>query len=75
MYAAAPQFAQLDVIEKADSTPIVQLASYTAKPASDPFVLSMDDYYLSNPIARASAIMASLSAMRADAEKATGTDG
>ena len=37
--------------------------------------LSIDDYYLSNPIARASAIMASLSAMRADAEKATGTDG
>ena len=75
MYAAAPQLAQLDTLEKADSGPIVKFASHKAKPGKDPFGLSMDDYYLSNPIARASAIMASLSAMRADVEKATGTDG
>ncbi|ODR94338.1 NADH dehydrogenase [Methyloceanibacter stevinii] len=75
MYAVAPQLAQLDILEKADSGPIVKFASHTAKPGSEPFGLSMDDYYLSNPIARASALMASLSAMRADAEKATGTDG
>ena len=75
MYAAAPQLAQLDTLEKADSGPIVKFASHKAKPGKDPFGLSMDDYYLSNPIARASAIMASLSAMSADVEKATGTDG
>ncbi|MDJ0513841.1 MAG: NADH-quinone oxidoreductase subunit NuoG [Methyloceanibacter sp.] len=75
MYAAAPQLAQLDALEKADPSPIAKLASHAAKPGSDPFGLSMDDYYLSNPIARASAIMASLSAMLADAGKATGTDG
>ncbi|MEM8644298.1 MAG: NADH-quinone oxidoreductase subunit NuoG [Pseudomonadota bacterium] len=75
MYAAAPQLAQLDVLEKADPSPIDKLASHAAKPDSGPFGLSMDDYYLSNPIARASAIMASLSAMLADAGKATGTDG
>ena len=75
MYAAAPQLAQLDVLEKADSGPIVKFASHSAKPGSDPFGLSLNDYYLSNPIARASAIMASLSAMHADAEKATGTNG
>jgi NADH-quinone oxidoreductase subunit G len=75
MYAATPQLAHLDEIEKTDSHPIVQLAGQTAKPSSEPFGLSIDDYYLSNSIARASAIMASLSAMRADAETATGTDG
>jgi NADH-quinone oxidoreductase subunit G len=75
MYAAAPQLAHLDEIEKSDADPIVQLAGQTAKPGGESFGLSIGDYYLSNPIARASAIMASLSAMRADAEKATGTDG
>jgi NADH-quinone oxidoreductase subunit G len=75
MYAAAPQLAHLDDIEESDAAPIVQLAGQTAKPGGESFGLSIGDYYLSNPIARASAIMASLSAMRADAEKATGTDG
>lgn len=75
MYAAAPQLAQLDTLERADSGPIVKFASHKAKPGKDPFGLSIDDYYLSNPIARASTIMANLSAMRADVEKATGTDG
>jgi len=75
MYAAAPQLAQLDGLERADPSPIVKLANHAAKPGSDPFGLPAYDYYLSNPIARASAIMASLSAMHADARKATGTDG
>ena len=75
MYAAAPQLARLDTLEPADAGPIVELARHTIAPGDSPFGLSIADYYLSNPIARASAIMASLSAMHADEEKATGTDG
>ena len=38
--------------------------------------MAITDFYLTNPIARASAIMASLSAMHAASDKgATGTDG
>ena len=59
----------------AQSGPIVELARHTIAPGDSPFGLSIADYYLSNPIARASAIMASLSATHADEEKATGTDG
>ena len=75
MYASAPQLAQLDMLEKADASSIDTMAEHTAKPSSEPFGISIDDYYLTNPIARASAIMASLSAMGSDAERATGTDG
>ena len=75
MYASAPQLAQLDTFEKSDGSAIAALAKHAAKPGSEPFGVLIDDYYLTNPIARASAIMASLSAMRSDAEKATGTDG
>lgn len=76
MYAAAAQLALLDQVEPADAADIERLAAKPAKPGKDRFGLSIDDYYLSNPIARASAIMASLSAMHADRpEKATGTDG
>jgi NADH-quinone oxidoreductase subunit G len=76
MYAANPSLALLDLVEPADMASIETLARKQAKPGKDRFGLAIDDYYLSNPIARASAIMANLSAMHADGpEKATGTDG
>ena len=75
MYAACPQLAQIDAIESADAGAIVRLADQSAKPGNDRFGLTIDDYYLANPIARASSIMAALSAMQADDAKATGTDG
>ncbi len=81
MYAAHPNLALLDLVEPADSAAIEALAGQPAKPvpaksAKERFGLTITDYFLSNPIARASAIMASLSAMHADGnEKATGTDG
>ncbi|HUW73906.1 MAG TPA: NADH-quinone oxidoreductase subunit NuoG [Methyloceanibacter sp.] len=76
MYAAHPHLALLDLVEPADAASISKLAGQAAKPGKDRFGLTIDDYYLSNPVARASAIMASLSAMHADGpEKATGTDG
>jgi NADH-quinone oxidoreductase subunit G len=76
MYAAHPNLALLELIEPADAKTINKLASKPAKPGRGRFGLKIEDYYLSNAIARASAIMASLSAMHADgSEKATGTDG
>jgi NADH-quinone oxidoreductase subunit G len=76
MFEAHPNLALLDLVEPADSAAIEQLASHTAKPGKESFGLAIGDYYLSNPIARASAIMANLSAMHADGgEKATGTHG
>ncbi|ODR95409.1 NADH dehydrogenase [Methyloceanibacter superfactus] len=76
MYAACPNLALLDLVEPADSGAIEKLAAQTAKPGKERFGLTVDDYYLSNPVARASSIMAALSAMHAGgSEKATGTDG
>ena len=76
MYAAYPHLALLDLVEPADAASISKIAGQAAKPGKDRFGLTIEDYYLSNPVARASAIMASLSAMHAGGpEKATGTDG
>jgi NADH-quinone oxidoreductase subunit G len=76
MYEACPSLALLDLVEPADSAAIDKLAAQQTKPGKDRFGLAIEDYYLTNPVARASAIMASLSAMQADAnKKATGTDG
>ena len=76
MYEACPNLALLDLVEPADPAAIQKLASQPAKPGKDRFGLLIADYYLSNPVARASAIMASLSAMHAGVgEKATGTHG
>ena len=76
MYEAQPGLALLDLVQPADSMAIGKLAAKPTKTGKDRFGPAIEDYYLSNPVARASAIMASLSAMHADGnEKATGTDG
>jgi NADH-quinone oxidoreductase subunit G len=76
MFEVYPHLALLDMIDPADSAAIVRLAQTPAKPGKDRFGHIIEDYYLTNPIARASAIMANLSALHAGAsDKATGTDG
>jgi NADH-quinone oxidoreductase subunit G len=76
MFAAHPHLALLDQIDPADMTAIEHLGNRPAKPGRDRFGIAVEDFYLSNPIARASAIMAELSALHAGAgRKATGTDG
>jgi len=64
-----------DQIDPADSAAIERLAKQTAKLGRDRFGHAIGDFYLTNPIARASAIMASLSALHTSPDKATGTDG
>jgi NADH-quinone oxidoreductase subunit G len=64
MYRAAPQLARLDVIEPADIAAVAALAKRCGEVAAAPFTAAMTDFYLTNPIARASAVMAELSALK-----------
>ncbi len=76
MYAAHPHLALLDLIVPADAGAIERLANTQGKLGKERFARAVDDYYFTNPVARASAIMANLSALHSgSADKATGTDG
>jgi NADH-quinone oxidoreductase subunit G len=76
LFAAHPHLALLDQIDPADSAPLERLAKQATKPGKERFGRGVADFYLTNPIARASVIMANLSALHAGArDKATGTDG
>ena len=76
LFGAHPHLALLDLVEPADSAAVERLAQKPARADKERFGHAIDDYYLTNPIARASAIMANLSALHAGANKrATGTHG
>ena len=76
LFEAHPHLALLHLVEPADSAAVERLAQKPARADKERFGHAIDDYYLTNPIARASAIMANLSALHAGANKrATGTDG
>jgi NADH-quinone oxidoreductase subunit G len=77
MFAACPHLALIDQILAADTGAIERLAAQGAgKTGRERFGEAITDFYLTNPIARASEIMASLSAMHAtSADEATGTHG
>ena len=75
LFEAHPHLALLEQVDPADSSGIERLAQQSARPGKERFGHAIDDFYLTNPIARASAIMASLSALHASPDKATGTDG
>jgi NADH-quinone oxidoreductase subunit G len=76
MFAACPHLALIEQILPADSRAIETLAAQGGKTGKERFGEAITDFYLTNPIARASAIMASLSAMHTtNSAGATGTDG
>ena len=76
MYAAHPHLALLDLIVPADAGAIERLAKMQGKFGKERFGRAVDDYYFTNPVARASAVMANLSALHSGSDdKATGTDG
>jgi NADH-quinone oxidoreductase subunit G len=76
LFAACPHLAMLDQILPADSAAIEALAAKGGKTSKERFGQAIADFYLTNPIARASEIMASLSALHATASQpATGTHG
>jgi len=65
MYKAAPQLARLDGVPDTGSQPFTGLmTAELGTLGSEPFGVAVKDFYLTNPIARASQIMAELSQLR-----------
>ncbi|MGJ0393421.1 MAG: NADH-quinone oxidoreductase subunit NuoG [Methylocystis sp.] len=58
-----PHFARIDQIEAGNPADVGRLAGQPAVAMKDPFVNAIADFYLTNPIARASAVMAECSAL------------
>ena len=67
MYRSAPQLAALDGVETRSVAGLSTLAGLKGGFGPEPFVNAISDFYMTNPIARASAVMAGLSALRANA--------
>ena len=65
MVKAAPALAALDTVAPAATSGVERLAALKGKLDTAPFAGSVRDFYTTNPIARASAIMAELSAIKA----------
>lgn len=63
LYAAHPEFAAIDTIPAADPEAIASLASLGGIVRPEPFLPVIADFYLTNPIARASKVMAECSAL------------
>jgi NADH-quinone oxidoreductase subunit G len=63
LYAAFPHFSAIDEIAHADSAGIVALSKKALKMGKSGFASPIKDFYLTNPIARASAVMAECSAL------------
>ncbi len=70
LYKAYPHLQRVDTIAPADPEDIRKLAALGGTMDKAPFRSPIEDFYLTNPIARASAVMAECSAL---AERATAT--
>ena len=76
MYKDAPALARLDAVVPADGKGVEALAARGGVLGSEPFGSAVRDFYLTNPIARASAVMAELSALKKSMDRGTtGTHG
>jgi NADH-quinone oxidoreductase subunit G len=63
LYAAHPHFAAIDMIATGASGEIAALAQKAGEMGKSAFASPVKDFYLTNPIARASAVMAECSAL------------
>ena len=63
LFAAYPHFKRIGEIAAANAADIEKLAKLGGTPDKAPLRSSVVDFYLTNPIARASAIMAECSAL------------
>ena len=61
LFKAHPHFARLGQIAPADRAEVTALAGLGGTVEKAPFGSAIDDFYLTNPIARASAVMAECS--------------
>ncbi|HVI27313.1 NADH-quinone oxidoreductase subunit NuoG [Hansschlegelia sp.] len=65
LFAAHPHMRALNEIASGDAADVERLAGTGGALGREPFRAAVPDFYLSNPIARASAVMAEMSALRA----------
>jgi NADH-quinone oxidoreductase subunit G len=65
LFADYPHLASIGTTVAADASVVTTLAKTGGKPGTAPFVSAVVDFYLTNPITRASKIMAQCSAMNA----------
>jgi NADH-quinone oxidoreductase subunit G len=63
LHAAHPHFADVDGIAAGSSDEIAAVAQKAGETAKSVFASPVKDFYLTNPIARASAVMAECSAL------------
>ncbi|MCJ8143141.1 NADH-quinone oxidoreductase subunit NuoG [Ancylobacter sp. A5.8] len=63
LYATHPHLARIDHVEPADVAALVALAAQEGAADRAPFRAAVSQFYLTNPIARASAVMAECSAL------------
>ncbi|MGN6467325.1 MAG: molybdopterin-dependent oxidoreductase, partial [Rhizobiaceae bacterium] len=63
LYDDHPLMAALEEIQPGETASIAKLAKAGGRPGTKPFVSPVKDFYLTNPIARASAVMAECSAL------------
>ena len=71
MYRVAPHLARLGQVSGAKPSDLGALAGLKGQVAIAPFINPIRDYYLTNPIARASAVMAEMSALKKNSAGAT----
>ena len=65
LYAAHPHFLRVDQAGGGATEDVNKLAARGGEPRAEPFHSAIADFYLTNPIARASAVMAECSALAA----------
>ncbi|PWB64511.1 MAG: NADH-quinone oxidoreductase subunit G, partial [Bradyrhizobiaceae bacterium] len=63
LYKAHPHLQRVDRVEPADAEGVRRVAALGGAPDKAAFRSAIDDFYLTNPIARASAVMAECSAL------------
>jgi NADH-quinone oxidoreductase subunit G len=61
MFKVTPHLMRIDRIEPADASAINAIAGQAGSMEKTPFKSPVEDFYLTNPIARASAVMAECS--------------
>jgi NADH-quinone oxidoreductase subunit G len=70
LYKGFPHLQRIDTVTPGDAEDVRKLATFGGTMDKAPFRSPIEDFYLTNPIARASAVMAECSAL---AERATAT--
>jgi NADH-quinone oxidoreductase subunit G len=70
MYKSVPHFARIGGLQVADAVAVETLAARSGGTAGGALGDAVADFYLTNPIARASAVMAELSAITSAADRA-----